>query len=293
MTAPSRPRSSDTNADSTFPGENARAGLSEHESHYLIVENGGYERSIGVGSMYSIWVEIVSETEKLLASQQPSAANPRSLFQSQDTQSPPKPSVGITTVALDPSLRSALQSMYEGLQMCCAESSSESCSDEGPLSLPPRFVLESILDAFLQELNSILPIFARSSFLEAIRIQYGPQQERIDPAWTTCFNNVILQMLTVKANAGTGRTTRNTMDETLRLAFLTNAQRCYTNLERLLKPRVVNVQALLSMVSSRRLLMFYRNSLCSASCHELSVTLYRPLSRSNTSVTLYSRRYSH
>ncbi len=222
----------------------------EQKSRHVVTEGSGYERFFGSGSMYSIWLEIISTTEGLFARSAGSS-------EVQNPQSPQRSSNSAIIAALDPGLGSALQKACEHLQKNCAEPPLEECSDGGPLSLPPRFLLESILDPFLKELNPILPIFARSSLLEAIKVQYDPQQQRLDPAWATCFNNLILQILTIKAGSSPESPLQNSMDDTLRTTFLTNAQRCYSNLKALLKPRVVNVQAFLSLVGPRYLDLYY------------------------------------
>ena len=220
----------------------------EQKSRHLVTDRGGYERFFGSGSMYSIWVEIISLTEELLAcipSFAPSG-------EAQNAPSPQRSSNTTVIAALDPGLKSALQRTCEHLRKFCAEPlQEEGGSDGAPPSLPPRFLLETILDPYLRELNPVLPIFARSSLLEAIQSQYNPQQHQLDPAWATCFNNLILQILTTKAGAGVETLSRNSMDDGLTTTFLMNARRCYCNVERLLRPRVVNVQAFLSMVGPR------------------------------------------
>lgn len=228
----------------------------EQKSRHLFTEHGGFESFFGSGSMCSIWVEIISTTEELLAcspSFVPSG-------EAQNAQSPQRSSNSAVIAALDPGLKSALQRTCEHLRKFCAEPPHEEGGSDGtPLSLPPRFLLETILDPFLKELNPILPIFARSSLLEAIKVQYDPQQHQLDQAWATCFNNLILEILTTKAGAGVESLSPNAMGDSLTTTFLMNAQRCYCNVERLLKPRVVNVQALLSMVGSRYSRLYYRN----------------------------------
>ena len=215
----------------------------EQKNRYLVTENGGYERFFGSGSMFSIWIEIISTTEQLFA---------RSSLEAQNPQIPQKSSNFAVVAALSPDLKPALQRACDHLQRYCAEPPGEECSDTNSLSLPPRFLLETFLDPFLKELNPILPILARSSLLEAIRVQYDSPQQQVDPAWATCFNNLILHILTTKAGGGSAESpSRNAMDDSLRMTFLMNAQRSYSNLGVLLKPRVVNVQAFLSMVSPR------------------------------------------
>lgn len=220
----------------------------EQKDRYLVTEGGGYERFFGSGSVYSIWIEIITATEQLFA---------RSSSEAQNPQIPSRSSNLAVVAPLSPELKSALQRACDHLQRYCAEPPGEECSDKNSLSLPPRFLLETFLDPFLKELNPILPIFTRSSLLEAIRVQYDSSQQQVDSAWATCFNNIILHILTTKAGGGSVESpSRNAMDDSLRLTFLMNAQRSYSNLPALLKPRVVNVQAFLSMVGSRHFIVY-------------------------------------
>ena len=228
----------------------------EQKNRYLVTEGGGYERFFGSGSMYSIWIEIISATEQLFA---------RSSAEAQNPQIPPRSSNLAVVAPLSPDLQSALQRACDHLQKYCAEPPGEDCSDRNSLSLPPRFLLETFLDPFLKDLNPILPIFTRSSLLEAIRVQYDPSRQQVDPAWATCFNNIILHILTTKADGSNVESpSRNAMDDSLRLAFLMNAQRSYSNLAALLKPRVVNVQAVLSMVGLRDFRVYCCSRICAS-----------------------------
>ena len=238
--------------------------------------------------MYSIWTEIISTTEELLNPSQSSAGS-RGSPNPQNSNSPQISSNVAIIAALDPGLRPALQTAAENLQKNLAEPAREDCSDNTPLSLPPRFLLEIILDSLLKELKPILPMFARSSLLEAIKLQYDPQQDHFDPAWATCFNNIVLQILTTKAGAGGDSPSRSAVDDSLKTTFLMNAQRCYRNMERLLQPRVVNVQALLS--GKLDFAQKFCQYLCSDILHSW-LTLYRLLSRSSISAIPSSRHSS-
>ena len=259
--SPSRARSSDRKIDSLALVQPRASEIDENESliedkedwilapegeiRHLVTEGGGYEYFFGSSSLYSIWKEIMCSTETLFAQSQTFNTS-RGPSENQDPQSLQISANSAVIAALDPELKSALHRACEHMQSFCAKPPLEECSDGIPLSLPPRFLLEAILDSFLRELNPTFPIFARSSLLAAIEVQYDIQRHQLDLAWATCFNNLILQVLTINAGDGAESFSR---DESLRTTFLVNAQRCYRNLEALLKPRIVNVQAFLLMVS--------------------------------------------
>jgi hypothetical protein len=70
-----------------------------------------------------------------------------------------------------------------------------------------------------------------------------------DPAWMILFNNILLQTLDARNTATTraGLVNHNILEDELIKSLLLNYQRGYNNFERLLRPQLVNVQALLSM----------------------------------------------
>ncbi|RAK98536.1 Zn(II)2Cys6 transcription factor [Aspergillus ibericus CBS 121593] len=126
---------------------------------------------------------------------------------------------------------------------------SEPKYDDLPPALPPRTLLEGFVDAYFVELNPFLPIYDRQSVMEAIDQQYSGRSEAPDLAWVCSFNSILLHTLEAKSSAGRpgGQTGDSTLERGLVVHLLLNARRCYNNFERLLQPRVANVQSLLSM----------------------------------------------
>ncbi|PYI12190.1 hypothetical protein BO78DRAFT_425429 [Aspergillus sclerotiicarbonarius CBS 121057] len=127
---------------------------------------------------------------------------------------------------------------------------SEPEHDDGlPPCLPPRALLEVFLETYFTELSPLLPIYDRQSVLAAMQIQYGSTLDSPDPAWIVSFSSILLQTLEAKSTATkkTDMMARSTLEADLLFQLLLNTRRCYNNFERLLQPRVANVQALLSM----------------------------------------------
>ncbi|EAW17346.1 Zn(II)2Cys6 transcription factor [Aspergillus fischeri NRRL 181] len=149
------------------------------------------------------------------------------------------------------SLQSRLQEVSELFEKLTRESPVLSIPESDGLlpSLPPRALLETCLETYFACLSPFLPIYDRQSVISAIEEQYGPSINRPDPAWVISFNNILLQTLDARYSAATraGSITHNILEEELIKSLLLNYRRGYNNFERLLRPQLANVQALLSM----------------------------------------------
>ena len=123
-----------------------------------------------------------------------------------------------------------------------------------PPTLPPREVLEAKVESYFSQANSILPIFRKSAFCENIQRIYTAATD--DIAWIICFNNIILQTLSadtiqhVDESDDSHVTQRNSSEKELLQPLLVNYRRGLKRIDRLLEPKLVNVQALLLMVSN-------------------------------------------
>ena len=206
------------------------------------------EGEFAPGSATSIWTEIISSTERLLLSGQESH-RPKATPNGTPSPSRRNSAHALFFAGADSSLQSALQQTLEVLNQDDSEPPQmEEPNDNSAITLPPRFILDVFIDPFAKELNPTLPVFAIQSLLEAIQAQYETNPSSVDLTWAANFNNIIIQTLTARAGCG-GNSAQGLIDDSLKATFLTNAQRCYTRVEKFLKPRVANVQALLSMVS--------------------------------------------
>ncbi|GFG06145.1 phosphate-repressible phosphate permease pho-4 [Aspergillus lentulus] len=149
------------------------------------------------------------------------------------------------------SLQSRLQEVSELFEKLTRESPVLSIPESDGLlpSLPPRALLETCLETYFACLSPFLPIYDRQSVTSAIEEQYGPSINSPDPAWVISFNNILLQTLDARYSAATraGSIAHNILEEELIKSLLLNYRRGYNNFERLLRPQLANVQALLSM----------------------------------------------
>jgi hypothetical protein len=150
------------------------------------------------------------------------------------------------------SLQSRLQEASQLFETLSRESPFLSIPEsDGVLpSLPPRELLEACLETYFTCLSPILPIYDRQSVVSAIEEQYGPMINNPDPAWVISFSNILLQTLDAKYSAAAKSSpfSHNVLEEELIKSLVLNSRRGYNNFERLLRPQLANVQALLSMV---------------------------------------------
>ena len=128
---------------------------------------------------------------------------------------------------------------------------------ELPPTLPPRDVLEATVDTYFGQVNAMMPVFKRDAFCENIQRIYVGGPDHNDNAWILCFNNAILQTMstdTVELQSpiddGASVAQGETPETELLRPLLVNYRRGLGTLHCLLEPKLINVQALLSMVSS-------------------------------------------
>lgn len=206
----------------------------QSDRYYVFVGEHGYERFYGLSSMFTLYAEAQTACGQLMASLL--AYNGDDALQSSVS-----------------ALRRRLEEATELFQMMAQESPSVLEPNPGDLapSIPPRALMEVFLDTYVSDLCPLLPIFDPRSLLAAMDEQYAPDMESPDLAWIASFNHILLQTLAAKLGASrkSGLVRGGSLEDGLVSNLLLNAERCYNNFEKLLRPRVANVQALLSLVS--------------------------------------------
>lgn len=122
-----------------------------------------------------------------------------------------------------------------------------------PVSLPPYHLLEESLRYFFDDFCLEWPIFRKDSVLSAVQTLYAQHQSSPDFAWRLCLNNIILLSLSSKSEAtGTNTALVKLMEKGILTSLVNNAKRAINLTPYLMSPRLVNVQALLSLVSQVR-----------------------------------------
>ncbi|KAK2743553.1 hypothetical protein FQN57_004851 [Myotisia sp. PD_48] len=128
-----------------------------------------------------------------------------------------------------------------------------------PPTVPPFAILDAMIEPYFASINRKFPIWTKERFVRmATALQHSPSPEQ-DVASIVCCNNLILMTLTATSlSSRRGKSvhmqkfTRKTssIDSDLIAGFLTNAKRAFENIDQIVSPRLINVQALLSLVCS-------------------------------------------
>lgn len=148
------------------------------------------------------------------------------------------------------SIRSELQDKYDSFPFEGKCRGPEFSGDGSPIASPPRPLLEASIDCFLNEINLDVPIFQEARLREAIQDHYSKDITETDEALSLCFNNIILLTLGLKSRLSRlNRPSIYGMEDELMLSFLKNAHRAFQKFDRYFKPRLVNAQALVTLVS--------------------------------------------
>lgn len=159
-------------------------------------------------------------------------------------------SILCTLSANNPSIRLELQEKYDSFPFEGKCRGPEFSGDGSPIASPPRPLLEASIDCFLNDINLDVPIFQEAKLLEAIQDHYSKDTDEADEALSLCFNNIILLTLGLKSRLSRlNRPNMHGMEDELLLSFLRNAHRAFQKFDRYFKPRLVNAQALLTLVS--------------------------------------------
>lgn len=127
-----------------------------------------------------------------------------------------------------------------------------------PPTAPPFAILDAMIEPYFATINPQFPIWRKDQFIQlanALRQSASPEQ---DWASSICCNNLILMSLTANSlRSHRGRPVQSqharkisSIDSDLTIAFLANAKRAVGNIQLVLAPRLINVQALLSLVCS-------------------------------------------
>ncbi|KAI9880707.1 MAG: hypothetical protein M1830_001340 [Pleopsidium flavum] len=163
-------------------------------------------------------------------------------------------SMGDGAVSSDESLGACLAAMGNTAKSLIVDDPLDLSNDGLPLALPPKGLLDAFIEPYFNQVNRMLPVFRKESFCENVRKNYEAGSGKANRAWILCFNNIILQTMNVRALGSSsnlenrGRNVHgDAMEAELLRPFLINSRRGLNKLERFVEPKLINVQALISM----------------------------------------------
>ena len=124
-------------------------------------------------------------------------------------------------------------------------------------AIPSLFILKAMIDPYFDQINPYFPIWSKNEFGKIVTATYTSGETPQNMAHAVCCNSLVLltldtESLQSRVNNGSQPTlykAASTFDAELKLNFLSNAERAIANARSLALPRLVNLQALISLVS--------------------------------------------
>ncbi|KAL0942746.1 C6 transcription factor [Colletotrichum truncatum] len=128
-------------------------------------------------------------------------------------------------------------------------------SDGSAIKEPPMLIVEALIEPYFDSINSHFPIFTREGFCRLMNTSRAESNPAFNRPFAICANNMVLLTLSAKALHSRSKSTSTSnidrvtesIDVELIQSFISNANRAMVQVEQLLSPRLVNVQALLSL----------------------------------------------
>ena len=152
--------------------------------------------------------------------------------------------------AKDASLKTELQILYDSFPFLNSCRDPDFSSDGKAISSPPRSFIHTVIDCFLSHINTATPIFDESRLRVAIEHNDSGLVSEFMEAKSLCYSNIILLTLGLKSRlARRNCSNGNGMDDDLLMSFWKNSRRAFGHLDNYLEPRLINVQALATLVS--------------------------------------------
>lgn len=140
-----------------------------------------------------------------------------------------------------------------------SEMASSPSEEESLLNTPPLMILEALMGPFFETVNPHFPIWTSEVFCVLAHKSKNNSEVPQDRAFAICANNLVILALTAKVlhTRATQLSHRSSSIEAdLVKTFTENARRALVNVEQLLEPTLLNVQALLSLVRFLTVLAF-------------------------------------
>ena len=151
----------------------------------------------------------------------------------------------------------ALQAQRE-LYSLVSRGEEELVKDGSPPTAPPAVILDALIEPYFATINHHFPIWTKKRFKRMVTTMRETMCPERELASIICCNNLILMSLTANSlRSQQGRSVQakhqrktSSVDSDVIASFLKNTERALENIDQLVLPRLINVQALLSLVSS-------------------------------------------
>ena len=151
-------------------------------------------------------------------------------------------------MASDISLGTELRDLHDSFPFIDDCPDPDSSSDGKEVSGPPRSLMHTVIDSFMSNIDIARPVFQDSRLKSAIEKHDSGQVDESPTARNLCFSNIILLTLGLKSRlARRDHSNGNGMDDDL----LKNSRRASSHSDTYLEPRLINVQALATLISDQ------------------------------------------
>ncbi|KAL8824485.1 MAG: hypothetical protein Q9191_005029 [Dirinaria sp. TL-2023a] len=159
-----------------------------------------------------------------------------------------------------PTLRECVLQAQRRIDDLVGQGEDDFTIDRSPPTAPPFAILDAMIEPYFATFGKHVPIWRKESFnrMAAILRESTPSEQ--DLASIICCNNLILMALSANTlcsrradSLRTKQASKNSsIDSDVISGFLNNAKRALKNIDQLVSPRLINVQALLSLGPSGR-----------------------------------------
>jgi hypothetical protein len=173
---------------------------------------------------------------------------------------PPSPRGPLAESLANAALRPSLLRHYEMFPFRKGCTERPIAGDQGPITPPPQDIVYSVLDRYMNHINLHVPVFEAGVLYSTIPHCYQSNGPPVHAAWLVCLNCIVL--LTFHLDARVARRSGLDMDPWSKHSeviynALNNCRCALADLDALLQPAVVNIQALIMLVRNRILYVIY------------------------------------
>ncbi|KZF20972.1 hypothetical protein L228DRAFT_240687 [Xylona heveae TC161] len=202
---------------------------SRSECNHVAFEDNGIEKHHGSSSMLLLIRNAILALEQRLRSQ-------TALPENTEGQDDPKMNV-YTWLS---------QLCQDAFRLFVHNDYADLSHDNQSITLPSEGLVNALVQPFLEQINTVFPIFEKSQIYDYIRNAYSSPPEEQDIALYLILNCITSHTLCAKYRSTPQDTNEKVMDAELLKPFLVNLRRAFRDAGQLLKPKFVTVQALVS-----------------------------------------------
>lgn len=161
-------------------------------------------------------------------------------------------SPGVDSSALEESIQEA----QRNIDLLVLQDEDKFTGETALPTAPPFAILDAMVELYFGTMNHHFPIWTKEKFTQMTAILRQSSSSERDLASIVCCNNLILMAMSAESLSAHQRDSIqskearkiSSIDSDIIAGFLANAKRAVKNIDQLVSPSLINVQALLSLV---------------------------------------------